>query len=119
MFGMSFTEILIILVAALVLLGPEKLPDVAKALGKGMREFNKLKDGLTSTLEQEMYKHDEPPQILRARHLPTPPAAGPITAATEAEALTRLAAEGPSAAPSAASEPVDDKQLSLLPPPKV
>ena len=39
MFGMSGTEMIIILVLALLLLGPEKLPEMAKLFGKGMREF--------------------------------------------------------------------------------
>lgn len=137
MFGMSFTEILIILVLALVLLGPQKLPEVAKSLGKGLREFNKFKDGLTSTLEQELYKEEAPPQILRARHLPTPPAAaGPITSAAAVEALARAvpehaaaaadpplhAGETPVAVAGDAPEPGSERQLSLLaplpPPPK-
>ncbi|HSB19083.1 MAG TPA: twin-arginine translocase TatA/TatE family subunit, partial [Anaeromyxobacteraceae bacterium] len=46
MFGLGFGEILIILVLALVLLGPSKLPDAAKQLGKGLREFKKATDDL-------------------------------------------------------------------------
>ena len=38
------TELIVILVIALLVLGPKKLPEVGKSLGKGMREF---KDSLS------------------------------------------------------------------------
>lgn len=41
MFGMSLTEILVILLAALLVLGPERLPDMARTLGKWMREVRR------------------------------------------------------------------------------
>ena len=41
MFGIGFNEIILILLIALIVIGPKKLPDIAKALGKGYREFRK------------------------------------------------------------------------------
>ena len=41
MFGIGFNEILIILIIALLVIGPKKLPEIARALGKGYREFRK------------------------------------------------------------------------------
>ena len=41
MFGLGFGEIILVLVVALLVLGPEKLPALAKTLGKGMREFRR------------------------------------------------------------------------------
>ncbi|HTP50621.1 MAG TPA: Sec-independent protein translocase protein TatB [Anaeromyxobacteraceae bacterium] len=52
---LGFSEIVIILVLALVLLGPKRLPDVAKQLGKGLREFKKATDDLKSQFEREFY----------------------------------------------------------------
>ncbi|GEM_PF-6624171 len=41
MFGMGMTEILLIMGIILVVLGPEKIPDVARMIGKTMREVRK------------------------------------------------------------------------------
>lgn len=41
MFGMSLTEIILILVIALVFMGPEKIPEAARFMGKMMREIRK------------------------------------------------------------------------------
>ena len=44
MSGIGIPEMLIVLVIALIVLGPKKLPEAGKSLGRGMREF---KDSLT------------------------------------------------------------------------
>ncbi|BDG09752.1 Sec-independent protein translocase protein TatB [Anaeromyxobacter paludicola] len=119
MFGLGFGEILIVLVLALVLLGPQKLPEAAKQLGKGMREFKKATDDLKQQFEKEMYAEDHP----APRPTPTlvdnqPPAmrppvpAGPVPVAS-AENVPGLdvaladapAAPAPAAAPAAAPAP--------------
>ncbi len=41
MFGIGTPEIIIIIVAALLVFGPKRLPDIGKSLGKGLREFKK------------------------------------------------------------------------------
>jgi sec-independent protein translocase protein TatB len=56
MFGLSFVEIAIVAVLALLLLGPDQLPAAAKALGKGLRELRKATDELKGTFEREMVK---------------------------------------------------------------
>jgi TatA/E family protein of Tat protein translocase len=51
MFGVGIPEILIILVIALLVLGPQKLPELAKALGKAMGEFKRATRDLRETLD--------------------------------------------------------------------
>lgn len=50
MFGMGMPEILLILAIALIVIGPKKLPDIAKALGRAMGEFKRATNDLKSTI---------------------------------------------------------------------
>ncbi len=77
MFGLGFGEIVVILVLALVLLGPQKLPEVAKQLGKGLRDFRKATDDLKGQFERELYADE---RAARPRIAP-PTAAAPVPAA--------------------------------------
>jgi sec-independent protein translocase protein TatA len=54
--GIGFPELIVILVIALIVLGPKKLPEAGRAMGKGMREF---KDSLNGDSRDE----DERPAI--------------------------------------------------------
>lgn len=53
MFGLGFQEVLLILFIALIVVGPGKLPDLARALGRGLAEFRKATSDLKSTFEQD------------------------------------------------------------------
>ncbi|MBP7124919.1 twin-arginine translocase TatA/TatE family subunit [Myxococcota bacterium] len=46
MFGIGWTEILVILVVALLVLGPDRLPGIARSLGRGLRDFRKAMHAL-------------------------------------------------------------------------
>jgi len=50
-------ELMVILVIALIVLGPQKLPEAARSVGKGMRE---LKESLTAEHDDEPDTYDEP-----------------------------------------------------------
>ena len=84
-------ELILILIIALVVLGPGKLPDVAASLGKSVREFRKAASDVT-----EAARLDPPAQ----------PAAGTATQASAAAqapvAPTAVAAQPPAEAPPAA-----------------
>ncbi|MFH1139855.1 MAG: Sec-independent protein translocase protein TatB [Pseudomonadota bacterium] len=53
MFGIGLPELLIILVIALVVLGPDKLPDLARAIGRGVGEFRKATDELKASFDAD------------------------------------------------------------------
>lgn len=53
MFGIGFWEIAIILVIALIALGPEKLPKIARSLGRGMRELREAANGVRRAIDEE------------------------------------------------------------------
>lgn len=44
MFGIGFTELFLILIVALIVIGPDKLPGIAKALGKAFIEFKRASE---------------------------------------------------------------------------
>ncbi|MBZ0253957.1 MAG: Sec-independent protein translocase protein TatB, partial [Candidatus Methylomirabilis sp.] len=44
MFGMGFQEMVMILVVALIVIGPKRLPELARTLGKGLAEFRRATD---------------------------------------------------------------------------
>ena len=50
MFGIGMQELLIILVIALIVVGPRKLPDLAKSLGRGLAEFKRTAEDFQSTM---------------------------------------------------------------------
>jgi TatA/E family protein of Tat protein translocase len=52
MFGIGMPELLLILAVALIVLGPKKLPELARALGKGMAEFRRATDELKEEFQQ-------------------------------------------------------------------
>ena len=97
MFGIGGTEILVILVVALLFLGPDKLPDAARTISKGIRDLKKqsralqqqieddekiggaIRD-LKSALRGEDYPvrppvRSEPPKLVETTSSPEPPAA--------------------------------------------
>jgi Tat protein translocase TatB subunit len=51
MFGIGFPELIIILIIGLIVLGPDKLPDLAKAIAKGLGEFRKATQEIKQNLD--------------------------------------------------------------------
>jgi len=61
MFGIGIPELIIIAIIALIVVGPEKLPDLAKTLGKSFNEFKKATEEITDDLKGAL-KDDEKPK---------------------------------------------------------
>jgi Tat protein translocase TatB subunit len=53
MFGIGFEHLLVIFIVVLLVVGPGKLPEVARALGRGYAEFKKTMDGLKNTMDRD------------------------------------------------------------------
>jgi sec-independent protein translocase protein TatB len=116
MFNIGAGELVFILVAALLVLGPQRLPEFARAIGKFVREFRRQTDEVRTVVEREFYKMDQefideprpklPPPIPASLPSPVPmasPVAAPVTA-PDAQAVAATAAT-PGAEPAAAGTP--------------
>ena len=80
MFGIGLPELMVILVVALLVFGPTKLPELARSLGRGLAEFRRA----SSDLRQSFADATEEPRIERTP--PKPPGAPLEDAPSEPEA---------------------------------
>lgn len=99
MFNIGAGEMVFILVAALLVLGPTRLPEMARAIGKFMREFRRQTDDVRVMVEREFYRMDE-----EELQKPTPVAPAPLSGDTLPAAQVHAA-------------PVDEPVPVLLPAP--
>ena len=68
MFGsIGMPELIIILVIALIIFGPRKLPELGKSLGRSLNEFKKASNDLQNTLEQEIRLEEQKETAAAAR----------------------------------------------------
>ncbi|MFH1861023.1 MAG: twin-arginine translocase TatA/TatE family subunit [bacterium] len=59
MFGIGTQELIVILIIALIVVGPRKLPEIGRALGRGLREIKKATDEIKDQVYTEIGNIDE------------------------------------------------------------
>lgn len=106
MFGIGMPELLLILALALIIIGPKKLPDIAKAMGRGLAEFKRATDEMKSTFNEEVRTAETRDKLLKEGKIRAPgvePASNPyVDGATNGEAP---AAPAPTKAAADAKDP--------------
>jgi Tat protein translocase TatB subunit len=85
MFGIGMTELMVIFVIGLVVLGPKRLPELARTLGKSLAEFRRASNDLrrefmSATEDVELTPPALAPHTTPPAPAPAPPAAGPAPA---------------------------------------
>jgi len=116
MFNIGPGELIVILILALVLLGPEKLPEMARTVGKGMRELRRATEDLKDQVESEFYKLDENkpapsvkapegPRYAKAEPAALPSGVGPAAGVAPAAPVAPTAGVVPTAAVAPAAVP--------------
>jgi len=84
MFGsIGMPELIIILVIALIIFGPRKLPELGRSLGRSLSEFKRASNELKNTLDEEIRLEDQ-----RSAERQRPPAT-PVSALHDEESVPR------------------------------
>ncbi len=78
--SLGLPEILFILVLALLLFGPRRLPEIGRTIGKGLGEFRRASNELRRSIETEIALEEAPPV---RRPTPVPPSAASVPAPAE------------------------------------
>ena len=70
MLNIGTPELLVILIIALLVVGPQRLPELSRQLGRGLREFRKIQDDVKDMVKVDLDTPDAPP--------PSAPAGSPM-----------------------------------------
>jgi len=73
MFNIGPLELMVILIVALVVVGPKRLPEVGRTIGKSLREFRKATDEVKSSFDFNLDDDFEPDPPTPAKHVETLP----------------------------------------------
>jgi len=113
MFGLGFFEIAVVLIVALLVLGPEKLPKIARQLGRGLRELRRVAGEFQSALNTEVedldrakqFKDELAKDLAKVMPRSTPPGAVPAPDPAAAEPAPPEAAAQPTTPPEDEPQP--------------
>jgi sec-independent protein translocase protein TatA len=72
-FSFSGSEVMLILFVALILFGGDKFPEIARGLGKGIREFKDMSDGVKREIHTQINNYDLDPNRTSTTPAPTEP----------------------------------------------
>jgi TatA/E family protein of Tat protein translocase len=87
---LGIPEIIAIFIVALVVFGPKKLPELGKSLGKGLREFNKAKNELKATWDEQLREAEKQLQDTKETiHAPVREAIAAVNPANPTNEITR------------------------------
>jgi TatA/E family protein of Tat protein translocase len=101
MLDIGFQEILVLMVIALIVFGPDKLPDLGRRLGRAMREFRRASDEFRTTIETNLAIHEDPLPPSASSYTP-PPAPDSVTTPDPSPAALLPGEAAPLAEPAAA-----------------
>jgi len=79
MFNLGMTELIVIFIIALLVFGPKKLPDLGKALGRGIAEFRKASEELREGIQTELARGEEEPSSPPQAEAEKPSEAKPVS----------------------------------------
>lgn len=112
MFGIGMTELLVILVIALVVFGPTRLPELARSLGRAMAEFRRASTDLRRTFDEAVQEPPQPPArpsepriLAPGEHRDEAAGAGAAAGAQPASPAPAQPASSSSAPPASSSAP--------------
>ncbi len=107
MFNIGPQELLIVLILALIVVGPQKLPELSRQIGRGLREFRKVQDEVKGMVKLDL---EDPADKPAARRPASPTSPGVHRTPRPAPATSSPAAM------EAARPPVDDRPPAAPPP---
>lgn len=87
------TELIVVLIVALLVFGPKRLPEIGRTVGKSLREFRQATNSIRDEMDMGLKDYDEPPPATDAKP-PAEPGLASTNGSGSGESEVRLIAEG-------------------------